>query len=431
MVKRKTPAADPQQLLSALSRRLAGCLGEDFYGQEENVSYLMELVSRTVEKGESNSLLVLGPRGVGKTALVSHVMRKAAAIPSWRDNAVRVELSGLIQTDDKLALRDITKQLKLENVVGDRVFGSFAEHLSFLLASLKTGDSTASKPIVFILDHFECFCSHKNQTLLYNLFDVAQSKAVPITVIGVSSEIDVTELLEKRVKSRFSHRHLYIWPVSKLEEYLDIVSWMLRLTGDQFVSWNENIQKLIESKGFKKLMEQKVFAVDKSLRHLKQVLHGAVVRMVQTGDTLLQLNHLDTGVDLGGNLETNSMIDLIRDLSVTEICILIAIKHLEDIYDGEPFNFEMMYHEFVKFKRRKFSTLPDDRSVLSKCWENLLELELVSAKGGGGRGGVQEQYSLHVSQVPASSLKQALEKYPNCPTEVIQWFSSSHHTASH
>lgn len=250
-------------------------------------------------------------------------------------------------------------------------------------------------------------------------------------MIGVSSEIDVTELLEKRVKSRFSHRHLYIWPVSKLEEYLDIVSWMLRLTGDQFVSWNENIQKLIDSKGFKKLMEQKVFAVDKSLRHLKQVLHGAVVRMVQAGDTLLQLNHLDTGVDLGGNLETNSMIDLIRDLSVTEICILIAIKHLEDIYDGEPFNFEMMYHEFVKFKRRKFSTLPDDRSVLSKCWENLLELELVSAKGGGGRGGVQEQYSLHVSQVPASNLKQALEKYPNCPTEVIQWFSSSHHTASH
>ena len=83
-------------------------------------------------------------------------------------------------------------------------------------------------------------------------------------MIGVSSEIDVTELLEKRVKSRFSHRHLYIWPVSKLEEYLDIVSWMLRLTGDQFVSWNENIQKLIDSKGFKKLMEQK----DREFEHL-------------------------------------------------------------------------------------------------------------------------------------------------------------------
>ena len=78
--------------------------------------------------------------------------------------------------------------------MGDKVFGSFAEHLSFLLASLKTGDS-GSKPIIFILDHFESFCSHKNQTLLYNLFDVAQSRAVPITVLGVSSSIDVTELL--------------------------------------------------------------------------------------------------------------------------------------------------------------------------------------------------------------------------------------------
>ena len=176
MGKRKTQAASPQQILAALSRRLAGCLDEEFYGQEENVTYLLDLLNRTVEKGESNSLLVLGPRGVGKTALVSHVIRRAAARPSWRDNVVTVLLSGHIQTDDKLALRDITKQLHLENVVGDRVFGSFAEHLSFLLASLKTGDSSASKPIVFILDHFESFCSHKNQTLLYNLFDVAQSK---------------------------------------------------------------------------------------------------------------------------------------------------------------------------------------------------------------------------------------------------------------
>ena len=431
MVKRKTPAASPEEILASLSRRLAGCLEEEFYGGEKDVAYLLELVTRTVEKGESNSVLVLGPRGVGKTALVSHVMRAAAGKASWRDNVVMVQLSGHIQTDDKLALRDITKQLHLENVVGDKVFGSFAEHLSFLLASLKTGDSSASKPIVFILDHFESFCSHKNQTLLYNLFDVAQSRAVPITVIGVSSSIDVTELLEKRVKSRFSHRHLYLWPVSKVEEYRAMVAWMLRLTGDQFTSWNETVRKTLESQNVKKFIEQKVFAVDNSVRQMKQVLYEAVVRMAEAGDTQLSLSHLEAAVEVGGNLEANSLTDQLRDLSVTELCLLIAMKHLEEIYDGEPFNFEMMYHEYVKFKRRKFSTLPEDRSVITKCWENLLELELVSAKGGGGRGGVQEQYSLHVCQVPPAVVKQALEKYPHCPTEVVQWFSSSHHTASH
>ena len=431
MGKRKTPAVSPEQILASLSLRLGGCLEEEFYGGEQNVSYLLELVTRTVEKGESNSVLVLGPRGVGKTALVSHVMRAAAAKSSWRDNVVMVQLSGHIQTDDKLALRDITKQLNLENVVGDKVFGSFAEHLSFLLASLKTGNSSASKPIVFILDHFESFCSHKNQTLLYNLFDVAQSRAVPITVIGISSSIDVTELLEKRVKSRFSHRHLYLWPISKVEDYLAMVAWMLRLEDDQFASWNENVKKTLETQNVKKFIEQKVFAVDNSVRQMKQVLYEAVVRMVETGDTQLSLSHLEAALEAGGNLEVNSLTDQLRDLSVTELCLLIAMKHLEEIYDGEPFNFEMMYHEYVKFKRRKFSTLPEDRSVITKCWENLLELELVSAKGSGGRGGVQEQYSLHVCQVPPAVMKQALEKYPYCPTEVVQWFSSSHHTASH
>ena len=201
-------------------------------------------------------------------------------------------------------------------------------------------------------------------------------------MIGVSSSMDVTELLEKRVKSRFSHRHLYIWPISKLEERLDMVAWMLRLTGEEFSSWNENVRKLLETRPVRKFLEQKVFSLDYSIRNMKQTLHSAVVRMVQAGDSLLQLSHLEAGVDLGGNLEVNSLTDLVRDLSVTELCILIAVKHLEQIYDGEPFNFEMMYHEFVKFKRRKFSTLPDDRSVITKCWENLLELELVSAKGG-------------------------------------------------
>ena len=40
--------------------------------------------------------------------------------------SVLVRLHGLLQTDDKAAIRHITAQLKLESAVGDRVFGSFA-----------------------------------------------------------------------------------------------------------------------------------------------------------------------------------------------------------------------------------------------------------------------------------------------------------------
>ena len=74
MVKRKTPLPSPRKILSAVSKKLSPTT-DHFYGQEENVSYLLDMFTRTVDKGESNSLLVLGPRGVGKSALVTHVLR--------------------------------------------------------------------------------------------------------------------------------------------------------------------------------------------------------------------------------------------------------------------------------------------------------------------------------------------------------------------
>ena len=124
MTKRKVPDPSPSELLTALSRKLLNVTPEKnkIFGQEKNVEYLLEMFNRTVEKGESNSLLVLGPRGVGKTALVNQALTKAGTVNSWKDNVVVVELSGHIQLDDKLALRDITKQLNLENVVGNKVF---------------------------------------------------------------------------------------------------------------------------------------------------------------------------------------------------------------------------------------------------------------------------------------------------------------------
>ncbi len=53
---------------------------------------------------------------------------------------------------------------------------------------LSTG-SQANQSIVFILDEFDLFAQHKNQTLLYNLLDVAQSAKTPIAVIGLTCRL--------------------------------------------------------------------------------------------------------------------------------------------------------------------------------------------------------------------------------------------------
>ena len=75
--------------------------------------------------------------------------------------------------------------MQLENAVGDRIFGTFAENLSFLLSCLISGVDRKCKSMVFILEEFDMFChSNKTQTLLYNLFDITHSKQAPMCVLG-------------------------------------------------------------------------------------------------------------------------------------------------------------------------------------------------------------------------------------------------------
>jgi origin recognition complex subunit 4 len=106
---------------------------------------------------------------------------------------------------------------------------NYADTLASLLALLShpseisegQPDQTA-KSVIFILDEFDLFTTHSRQTLLYNLFDIAQAKKAPIVVLGLTTRIDVVESLEKRVKSRFSHRYVHLSLPRSLPAFWDI-----------------------------------------------------------------------------------------------------------------------------------------------------------------------------------------------------------------
>lgn len=84
---------------------------------------------------------------------------------------------------------------------------------SHLLALLT---AVSERAIIIVIDEFDMFTEHARQALLYCLLDVVQSVQTGpgtgrgIAVIGVTSRVDTLLLLEKRVKSRFSHR---VWRV--------------------------------------------------------------------------------------------------------------------------------------------------------------------------------------------------------------------------
>ncbi|NXC52874.1 ORC4 protein, partial [Aleadryas rufinucha] len=392
--------------------------------------HLLELLKRTMVHGESNSALIIGPRGSGKTALLNHVLKDLREMKQVTENLLELFmknpfLSGLLQTNDKVALKEITRQLQLENVVGDKVFGSFAENLAFLLEALRKGNRTSSCPILFVLDEFDLFVHHKNQTLLYNLFDISQSAQTPVTVIGLTCRQDILELLEKRVKSRFSHRQIYLMNSFDFKQYIKIFKTQLSLPAEfpdeSFAQkWNNNVQHLSEDKTVQDVL-QNLFHHTKDLRSLHLLLMLAV--------SAVTVHHpLLTAADLqeaSRHHRTDSKANIVHGLSVLEICLIIAMKHLNDVYDGEPFNFQMVYNEFQKFIQRKAHSMYNfEKPVVMKAFEHLLQLELVKPLE---RPSVraQREYLLMKLLLDSSQIMDALQVYPNCPTDVKQWAASS------
>lgn len=394
-------------------------------GVESQHKHLVELLKRTVIHGESNSVLIIGPRGSGKSMLLHDALKEILAVKELKENALAVHLNGLLQINDKIALKEITRQLHLENVVGDRVFGSFAENLSFLLEALKTGDRTSSCPVLFILDEFDLFAHHKNQTLLYNLFDIAQSAQTPITVIGLTCRLDVMELLEKRVKSRFSHRQIHLLNSFSFSEYRDIFKELLSLASGfpdmNFAEqWNASIQSLHENKTVEDIL-QKQFNASKDLRSLHMLLLLALCRVCVSHP---HLNAADF-VEAYRLRSVDSKANILHGLSVLEICLVIAMKHLQDTYQGEPFNFQMVHNEFLKFVQRKAHSVYNfEKAVVLKAFEHLYQLELIKPMEGLSVR-TQKEYRLMKLLLDNSQILEALQKYPNCPTDVRQWAVSS------
>ncbi|XP_004870042.1 origin recognition complex subunit 4 isoform X3 [Heterocephalus glaber] len=330
----------------------------NLFGVQVQYRHLIELLKRTAIHGESNSVLIVGPRGSGKTMLINHALKELMEIEEVSENILQVYLNGLLQINDKIALKEITRQLHLENVVGDKVF-------------------------------------------------------------------DILELLEKRVKSRFSHRQIHLMNSFGFPQYVKIFKEQLSLPvefPDKLFAekWNENVQSLSEDKSVRDVL-LKHFNVSKDLRSLHMLSMVALNRVTASHPFL-------TAADLMEAAQLCSMdskANVVHGLSVLEICLIIAMKHLNDIYEEEPFNFQMVYNEFQKFVQRKAHSIYNfEKPVVMKAFEHLQQLELIKPVE---RTSVnsQREYQLMKLLLDNTQIMNSLQKYPNCPTDVRQWATSS------
>ena len=390
---------------------------------EQNLRTLSSLLEGTVARAEGNSVLLIGPRGAGKTWLLEKAFQRIDL--THKGQYTRVQLNGSIHTDDGLALKEIAGALQMDSELDEKPTLSFASAFSYLLDSMRSGDHK-SRPVVFVLDEFDCFTQHHNQTLLYNLFDMSQSAHTPIAVIGLTCHLDVIELLEKRVKSRFSHRQIHVFNTMDYLQYTELFKTLLSLPAE-FTNknyqqqWQQHLEKLTKDNVMKKVLKR-LFEKTVDIWSLKSLMVIPVSRL-STDEPFLRGSHFHEASVM---LHIDTRAALIPGLSVLELTLLVAIRHYMET-SSKPFNFEIIYKEYKKFTEQATHSLDYSKQVVMSAFEHLQSLGMVyPADQRGIKVNAQpKQYCKMFLAMSCREVRDAVQSYPNCPTDLQQWSSST------
>lgn len=384
-------------------------------GTDSIFHQLYDLLLNTVENGEGNSVLLVGPRGSGKTSLMNYTMNRINI--DCENKFILIYLSGYVCVDDQQALKEIAKHLCPDKELPDLNINSFSSTMTFLLETLNSGDSERQS-IIFVLDEFDLFTQHHNQHLLYNLFDLSQSKSTPIAVVGLTCRQDIMELMEKRVKSRFSHRQFFMYGPSTFDEYNEIVIEILCPNSVTCKKWkNHVIATLNDDTNKLKTYLERLYNFTRSIKVLKNYLTWVIINLSSDPPKL--------DVELFEEKLMEAFKDakavLIKSLSKLECCILISMARLSTKHANQPFNLEMVLHEykeFVTFEGKKIDEIPN-HSLAVKAIEKMITAQLVRTLSS-RQSKVQKDYKLMYLNIDIMDLINII-KSCTLPSNVQKW----------
>lgn len=180
------------------------------------------LLERTITLNEANSCLILGPRSTGKTLMVETALGELGT--AYKNNFMVVRLSGFSLSDDRMAIREMCRQIDAQLASGNEALKqtadeiekkSISESLSSLLTLLYTSpdelipdeeeeneaydediqgsvrilSKSKNVAMIVVIDGIDRFVLHNKQTLLYNLLDLVQSSKTPLAVVGITPKM--------------------------------------------------------------------------------------------------------------------------------------------------------------------------------------------------------------------------------------------------
>ncbi|KAJ4481573.1 origin recognition complex subunit 4 C-terminus-domain-containing protein [Lentinula edodes] len=379
---------------------------------------LSELLDGTVTRGEGNSCLLLGPRGSGKTQTIE------LCISNLKETPVVIRLSGLVQTNDRLAMRELSRQLSsqvspallpeeirgaandesLEDDDDNPFLDTPAEavelsvptaHMHSLIACIPT----LGRPTIVILDAFDLFTDHPRQSFLYSLLDTVQScraggRNNGFAVVGVTSRMDTLMALEKRVKSRFSGRMIRTSASIKASQAKNITRALLTPSLEDYKvdeefsdMWNASVDDFLADPRTTRILEE-ACSITGDIRSLARLFVSPVLNLKPVSPWL-------TASQLELSAETQRIrpeFAYLHTLNYPSLCLLLAFYQADS--DGYPaLTFEMLY-EYVRNAIRVSAVAPVQlrgnsigmvrcsRQVLLAAFEHLISAQIFVSLSG-------------------------------------------------
>ncbi|KAK1438521.1 hypothetical protein QVD17_04330 [Tagetes erecta] len=380
---------------------------------DSNYSKLKFILASSVTEACNNSVLLLGPRGCGKIAVLDLVLQDL--LKEYPDMISVIKLNGLLHCDDNCALKEIARQLCIEHELMFSKMASSDDNTEFMIAMLREC-GLAHKTVVFVLDEFDLFAQGK-QRLLYSLLDAMQSVSSQAVVIGVSCRLDADQLLEKRVRSRFSHRKILFLPPEKddlqrLLKHILLLPIDSSLPQDFVTGFNSRVSNILADKRFNEITD-KIIESDSTVSNFVRFLFSAV-SCIDLKSGYMTLENFKSALS---TIHRQPKLDCLKDCSILELYIMVCMKRLE-VKEQTSYNFNSVMKEYTIIQDSSQTVDNYSRNVCLRAFEHLLDRQLIQFADRGHNQFIEfRPVKLLMSHF---QLHQALKSNRSCPPILLK-----------
>ena len=347
---------------------------------------LFDILYSTISGKKNSSVLLFGRNGFGKSALLSSVMQRMQK-KCGKNAYIYIYLNAHLQTTDIESLNEIVSELKHQknqNQIKQKKAG-FIDDLEFLVNELKKVSSESRnqrRPIYIVLDNFELFAKRKKQTLLYNLFDLHN-----LNIIGMTNKKSVYEELEKRIRSRFVVKKIFVPSNTFLSESSFSLFYKIMYNAltirhfkrREIKKYNEWIMHSIldnsEMDAYFRKLHRFGYSPSKFL-----VIAGIMSSMIFDEKYYLKranqyfIKAIIERIDK--ELFADPFLRMLNDLSINELIVLIVAAKF-DMTKDESFNFEIIYQKIRYVQMQDSMMITMQKHIYFECYRRLIKMKFL------------------------------------------------------